>query len=162
MSGKPEAEDRKLESVAIRRAVASDRNALANVEQVALQATHEINHGPTDWAYYLDSTDHFIYLAEHERPFGFVCAGMGEVIGLYLRPDCWGCGMGKKLLVRGLSVLKRRGFEHAFLWVRDDASRMQAVVASIGFERIDTVRETNLRHHSIREAGYSLALDNWF
>lgn len=157
-----------LASVGIRRARQEDANALVGVQRAALQATHSINPAPTDWAFYIGSNEHFIYLAEDEVPFGFVCAGPGadtphgEIVGLYLRPEYWGHGMGKKLLVRGASVLKRRGYENVFLWVRSDQPRMLALMASLHFVRIDAERTSNIGANTITELGYLLTLDDWF
>lgn len=136
-------------------------------------ACHDLVSEAGAWNEYLNDATRFIYLAEDENPFGFVCAGepitsdlpgesVGEVIGLYLLPGYWGHGMGRKLLVRGLSVLKRRHFEEAFLWVRVDADGAIGAVRSLGFDAIDMHRETNLAGGVIAEQGYRISLDNYF
>lgn len=161
-----------LESVSIRRATVDDVPGLQAVESQALASAHIIPVSGTDWAPYVDDQARFIYLAEDTAPFGFVCAGRpqdidvlpataGEIIGLYLHPDYQGHGMGRKLLVRGLSVLKRRGFETGFIWLRQDASRAKRVVASLGFAETGYERSTRA-HGIVLEQGFEVDLESYF
>ncbi len=86
----------------------------------------------------------------------------GEVLGLFVAPPYWGHGMGRKLLVRGLSVLKRRQFESAFLWVRDDLPRVADIVESLGFERAVMQRTTNLGTGERVETAFHKSLEDYF
>jgi len=162
-----------LESVAIRRAIDADVDDLFRVQRAALAAMHGVSPPAPDWRTLMGNPEHFVYLAEDETPFGFVCAGQplddvfegkltGEVIGLYLLPEYWGHGMGRKLLVRGLSVLKRRDFDSAFMWVREDAERALGVAASLHFERTAMSRTTNVGPEPVFEIGYQLDLGEYF
>ncbi len=159
-----------LESVAIRRGEPADRDALA-----ALIAANGAGgrHRTEELAHLLSSREHFIYLAETEAPFGFVGAGpadeaitgpgAGELVALYLHPQFHGQGMGKKLLVRGLSVLKRRGFERSFAFVPAASVSAVSVFRAIGFEPMDGVeREINEGASTVRECGYSISLEDFF
>lgn len=160
----------KLESVAIRRGDSSDQSALAAIVQGA-GATFE--HRLDALPRLLSARDHFVYLAETESPFGFVGAGpcdpdlsgpeTGEIISIFLLPECQGQGMGKKLLVRGLSVLKRRGFTDAFAWVPAASARAIATFEAIGFERDQRVqRELNSDGATVVEQGYRVELAEFF
>lgn len=165
-----------LESVAIRRGTERDGASLRAVHARALEVAFTESGPIRDWHSLLSSPLHFVYLAEDTRPFGFVCAGEplealpgyerhGEVIGWYVLPEYQGYGMGRKLLVRGLSVLKRRGFASALLWLRDDAAGALSIVESLGFDGGALSRTTNWQiggEREVRETGYELRLDDWF
>jgi GNAT superfamily N-acetyltransferase len=43
--------------------------------------------------------------------------GAGELVGLYLDPDAWGLGVGRRLMAEARDRLVRRGFSDAILWV---------------------------------------------
>ncbi len=47
--------------------------------------------------------------------------GMGEVTGLYLLKKYHGQGLGANLLLKGFEVLKKNGFNSAYLWVLKDS-----------------------------------------
>lgn len=158
-----------LEGVAIRRAAAADVAGLGAVIDAA-GPRGNWRHG--DLVRLLGSPAHFAYLAEDEAIFGFVLAGpaaspmaesTGEIIGLYLRTSHQGFGMGRKLLVRGLSVLKRRGFETAFAWLPGD-DRVRAVFQDLGFDpaagysRVLNAPDSS----SVDEQGFQLPLDAYF
>lgn len=158
-----------LSSVGIRRATRADAPALDRVESGASARPSP----GRDWGLFSESREHFIYLAEDEQVFGFVCAGTpsdvdvagagtGELFGLYLLPTHQGHGMGRKLLVRGLSVLKRRGFERGFMWVPRDARPVRHIAARLGFEPAGTQRATNTRAGELDEIGLVISLDEWF
>jgi hypothetical protein len=162
----------KLESVAIRRAEREDLAALEAVHLAAISGTSVSAARPVDWQGYLSSSRHFIYLAEDERPFGFVCAGepdtalssehQGEILAWYMMPTHWHHGMGRKLLVRGLSVLKRRHFDSAFMWMADNADRAREVALSIGFEPLEAKRTSNLPGGELSETAYHKSLGEFF
>ncbi len=43
--------------------------------------------------------------------------GTGELLALYVDPDCWGLGFGRALMQDARTRLTRQGFERASLWV---------------------------------------------
>ncbi len=160
-----------LESVGIRRADAGDIEALERVEQEALPGPDAAAY--RDWRVLFHDGTVFTYLAEDKRPFGFVIAGApredwfadgitGEVISLCVLPDYQGHGAGRRLLVHGISVLKRRHFESALIWLRDDAERALRLIESLGFAPIESVRTINTRRSEVRERAYKLSLDDYF
>ncbi|MEX0942338.1 MAG: GNAT family N-acetyltransferase [Pseudomonadales bacterium] len=173
-----------LPSVAIRRATKADYPALVEVErevqrEVQWEVRWEVqracliasNSLPRDWAS-LGEGQHVIYLAEDDEPFGFVCAGAplldpgtggaGEIVGWYVRPGYQGHGMGKKLLVRGLSVLKRREFETAIIWLPDGAERARLILEQLSFKPLNVSRTSNQGGISMVETGYRVSLDDYF
>jgi len=136
----------RLSSVAIRRANSNDLLELANIESASKSAVSNL------WSVnnrnrYIGG-DTFTYLSEDERPFGFVTSGSpleeyfrdeltGEILGVYLHPEYQGFGYGKKLLVHGLTVLKRRGFETAIMWIPEVAKKAIALSEYLKFEKVD-------------------------
>jgi GNAT superfamily N-acetyltransferase len=52
-------------------------------------------------------------------------ASTGELAAIYLLPEAWGKGLGRQLMMRGLSALRDAGFGEATLWVLDTNSRAQ-------------------------------------
>jgi len=133
-------------AVGIRRAT---RNDVAELNHVRAMA---IGNGVArkDLRTRLDAANVFTYLAEEDTPFGFVTVGAsealtqpaealidnatGEILEWYLRPEFWHRGFGAKLLVHGLSVLKRRMYECAIIWLPAKADRAEAITLRLGFE----------------------------
>lgn len=160
-------------SVAIRRANPADAGELAKVEAIAQTAVQESWQAQTDWQERFMAKGLFTYLCEDTQPFGFVTSSdpieeyfrdgdTGEILGLCLHPDYWGSGFGKKLLVHGVTVLKRRGFERAIIWIPDFAQRAIATAASLQFEQLDGSRVTNHDGGSLSEYCYGLDLTGYF
>ena len=122
-----------------------------------------------DWQHWLNATDYFTDLAEDTRLFGFVTVGpadneaTGEIAAFYVKPDHRRHGVGKKLLVRGLTVLKRRGYESAQIWLPPDALSAIQTLAALKFEADGTERYLNAADGSTRfEVVFKLSLDTYF
>ena len=157
-------------SVAIRRAHESDSSQVSRVEASAkLGVSDHWQAGAPDYF----QEEAFTYLSEDESPFGFVTSGSpreeyfcdgltGEILHLYIHPEYQGFGYGKKLLVHGLTVLKRRGFESAIAWVPEIADRANATVASLNFELIDGARLTDNSSGGLEQACHRLDLTDYF
>jgi ribosomal protein S18 acetylase RimI-like enzyme len=138
-----------LNLVSIRRAEPRDQRAL---DQLYVSPANRVMLGA-----------YFTYLAEDSEPFGFVSAGEGEIIALYVKPAYRGLGMGSKLLVRGLSVLKLRGFESALAWIPETGVIALKTFASLNFEADGSERYSNAPDGSTRfEWGYRLGLTDYF
>ena len=141
------------EQIGLRRALEADAAVLQNVRQEARQAC-EFKWPPArDLTSRLAASGVFTYLAESEIPFGFITVGTpddelfestGEVLEWYLVPAKWKSGFGRKLLVHGLSVLKRRQFEQALIWLPESAIAAGKTAAEIGFEQAAVEKEVNL------------------
>ncbi|MBD3645998.1 MAG: GNAT family N-acetyltransferase [Pseudomonadales bacterium] len=163
----------RLASVGIRRADVSDLPSLRRVETGALAAIHDLYQGRDDWQSLFDDGTVFTYLAEDDAPFGFVTAGrpreewfhngsMGEIISLCVLPDYQGHGIGRHLLVHGMSVLKRRDFESALVWLREESERGRKLIEALGFEEIDACRTLNVAGNEIAEQAWCMSLDEFF
>lgn len=173
-----------LDGVGIRRADSADYAALIGLNAEPLLGAH----WHIQWQERLLANDVFTYLVEAETIFGFVTAGpsllmdadVGEVCGLFLSPLYRGSGMGKKLLVRGLSVLKRRGFGRAVIFVdslygngsllaggaettvRAESHALESLLVGLGFVPEMGEREINYRGATFRQVGHCLDLEGYF
>ena len=49
--------------------------------------------------------------------------GVGELYAIYVDPDAWGTGAGRRLLARAEQWLRENGFAEATLWVLEDNPR---------------------------------------
>jgi len=167
--------NRQIESVSIRRAEKADIPAIVGIQDRALDAVHDLSRSfPLQkWQAFFDSAHIFTYLSETEQPFGFVTAGRpledyyrdgehGELIALNILPTHWGHGFGKKLLVHGISVLKRRRFEHAIVWVTTTNERAVDILVKLGFSPNGATRITNRGESSYQESCYALQLGEYF
>jgi GNAT superfamily N-acetyltransferase len=57
----------------------------------------------------------------------------GEVLALYVDPDTWGHGVGRRLMVEARAGLSRRGFTDAALWVLVGNGRAQRFYGADGW-----------------------------
>ncbi len=138
-----------LDLVSIRRAQADDREALRRLKDIEIDLSA--------------SGKYFTYLAEDTEPFGFVSAGEGEIVALYIKPEYRRKGMGRKLLVRGLSILKLRGFDSALFWLAEGDSSALGILHSLKFKPDGSERLTNTRDGAtLTEKGYRLGLSEYF
>ena len=155
-----------LTSVSIRRADPNDSTVLTEFSR--LVARDLSSH---DWEFALDEKTHFIDLAEDERLFAFVCAGQpehpdvlpegtGEIFVCLVDPERRRLGIGRKLMIRAVTVLKRRGFERAFIWLpNDEVGGVVAWAVSLGFELSEYERALG---GGLSDHGYLLDLDSFF
>ena len=135
-----------LSSVAVRRANEEDLPEITRVEAAAKSAV--LASWGTGSGNRYSGEGLFTYLSEDENVFGFVTSGnpqvelfkddlTGEILNLYVHPNYQGHGYGKKFLVHGLTVLKRRGFEFAIMWIPEIATRALTISTSLNFEEVD-------------------------
>ncbi len=161
-----------FESVAIRRALVADVTNLRGVEQAATSASG-VDASPRDWDNLLGSKGIFTYVMEDAAPFGMVSAGppaepwfadgeTSEILAWFLQPTYQGHGLGRKLLVHGISVIKRRHSRRALVWIPAAAARARSVAESVGFEMHGTRREVNHAGGTSLEEGYTLNCEKWF
>jgi len=82
---------------------------------------------------------------------GFVCVGdahdadaEGEVWAIYVLPEHWGTGIGRKLLKTGEAKLRELGFENPVLWVFEDNPRTRRFYEAAGWKLDGNRREVEL------------------
>ena len=81
----------------------------------------------------------------------------GEIWSIYLRPDCWGKGLGTRLMRWGLAGLKKRGYLEATLWVLEENLAARAFYEKLGFVHDGAVKELELGK-TLREYRYRIRL----
>jgi ribosomal protein S18 acetylase RimI-like enzyme len=59
----------------------------------------------------------------------------GEVIALYVHPDHWRAGLGRRLVAGALERLAEAGLGQAIVWTLAESSRNLAFYESLGFRR---------------------------
>ena len=164
-----------IESVAIRRAEEKDIPAILAIQSDALNALRVPigRYSAQEWQGFFNDPRIFTYLCETDRPFGFVTAGApledffmdgehGELIAVNILPTHREHGYGKKLLVHGISVLKRRNFKRAIVWAANENERAIAIIDRLGSNPNGAVRITNRADASQQEYCYQLDLEEYF
>ena len=151
--------------IGIRRAEPDETELLAGLVDITA-ASFDLPH----WRRQSAVPGSFTYVMEQKSIFGFVSAGsaelldesIGEVFGLWLNPEFRRQGLGRKLLVRGLSVLKRRGNTIAHVYLTPDNRPAELLLASLDFLQMNQTRQLNQGDTSISQIGYQLDLKDYF
>lgn len=81
---------------------------------------------------------------------------VGHVARLYVAPDAWGRGIGRRLHDACLGVLRRDGFTEATLWVLEDNRRARSWYERLGWRPTD-LRTTVDARAGIDDVGYRRA-----
>jgi GNAT superfamily N-acetyltransferase len=58
----------------------------------------------------------------------------GELYGIYVRPEAWGHGVGRRLLTDAAETMRTAGFREATLWVLDDNPRARRFYEAAGWQ----------------------------
>ena len=80
--------------------------------------------------------------------------GWGEIYAIYLRPDCWGQGVGRELLVQASRRLTNLGFKRSFLWVLESNERARRFYERAGWRATVTTRVEQGPEFEFREVRY--------
>jgi GNAT superfamily N-acetyltransferase len=65
---------------------------------------------------------------------------VGELEGIYLHPNLFGLGLGRRLMELALERLLARGHTEAVLWVLDGNRRAERFYRAAGWQREDSIR----------------------
>jgi ribosomal protein S18 acetylase RimI-like enzyme len=144
--------------VQIRRATIDDAAALARVHidsrrsayrgliPDSFLATLDLDHWTQRFRDVLSSNTEAVYVAEEEEAIlGFLIIGgcrdtdleqdeTGEIWGIYLAPEHWRRGIGRRLCRKGEHILKSHGYTGAVLWVFEGNDRARDFYSTMGFE----------------------------
>ncbi len=160
-----------VEQVGIRRAVTADVDGLERVRESAREGAKNLWPSSVSMQDRLAEKGVFTYLAEDEDIFGFVSVGAasdvfdtrhGEVLEWYLLPRRWRTGLGRKMMVHGLSVLKRRQYDVATIWLPSGAGLAFKVIDALGFEFADMEKEDNVEGNVFQQRAYVKDLTDYF
>jgi ribosomal protein S18 acetylase RimI-like enzyme len=99
---------------------------------------------------------------------GFVSAGVprdepaepltGEVYAIYVTPDCWDRGVGRKLLAHAEKDLTDLGYTEAMLWVLTDNQRARAFYERAGWHADGATKRATFGGREVEEVRYRIAL----
>ena len=78
----------------------------------------------------------------------------GEVASLYLLPEYFGKGFGRKLLEAVLNELKKQEVPEAFLWVLEENDRARRFYEKCGFSCTGEYLDDNIGGKALREVRY--------
>lgn len=143
-------------SITIRHARPTDAADIAAVHVVSWQKIYR-GHIPDEvldhlsiekrtqkWKDLIEKKTKIILILQNDIIVGFagICASRdrdkdpaiyGEISALYLHPNVWKLGFGKKLFSAALSELENIGFKYAFLWVLKENQQARKFYESSGF-----------------------------
>jgi L-amino acid N-acyltransferase YncA len=171
------------DTLTIRSAVAADAPQIARVHVASWRAAyHELlperflerlsaDERERTWRRRIDAArvDETVLVAERAGAVvGFASAGptrdrdadaraVGEVYAVYLVPQEWGRGAGRRLLERLVDALQDRGFAHAGLWVLESNARARGFYEHLGW-RADGATKQERFGERVTEVRYRLAL----
>ncbi len=86
---------------------------------------------------------------------------VGEVYRLFVAPECWGRGVGRALLARGLEQLRAAGFSDAVLWVHADNRRARRFYEAAGWRPDGGAMDNAPFGRPVRLLRYRIALEPW-
>lgn len=81
-------------------------------------------------------------------------SGFGEIVSIYLLPQCIGNGYGRKLLDAAVNELVKLGFSDIFLWVLEENYRARKFYERAGFVQSDNFLDDNIGGKDLREIQY--------
>jgi dipeptidase E len=87
-----------------------------------------------------------------------VPSGHGELSTFYTRPDVWGQGIGRVLMVHALDEIARLGLSAAVLWTEERNERPLAVYHHLGWRPEGSVRERDYFGSPLRELRLTISL----
>lgn len=85
-------------------------------------------------------------------------ATVGELAAIYLLPDAWGAGIGRRLLATSLDALVEAGYRQATLWVLATNDRARRFYEAGGWLPDGKVKEEALHGVWVTEVRYQRAL----
>lgn len=67
----------------------------------------------------------------------------GEIWGIYISPDYWRRGIGRRLAEEAERILRSRGYEDAVLWVLEGNQQARRFYEALGFRLDGEAKELN-------------------
>lgn len=84
--------------------------------------------------------------------------GWGEVYAIYVHPERWGKGHGRRLIRAGESSLRRSGFSRALLWVLEENRRARDFYERQGWRMGKPFRIEEIGGTQVAEVRYEIGL----
>jgi GNAT superfamily N-acetyltransferase len=85
-------------------------------------------------------------------------ASVGELAAIYLLPEVWGSGVGRRLMAAAVNVLRDAAFAEAILWVLEGNDRAQRFYEIGGWQLDGAVKDVVIAETSLTEVRYRLIL----
>lgn len=79
---------------------------------------------------------------------------VGEVAAIYLAPEAWGTGVGRRLMTAAVEALAQAGYEQATLWVLDTNERARRFYQAAGWRPDGAVKKDVRWGFSLDEVRY--------
>lgn len=79
---------------------------------------------------------------------------VGEIKAIYVIPEAWGNGMGKRLMASALGRLAAAGYAQATLWVLDTNTRARRFYEKGGWKQDGAARRSNSADFLMQEVRY--------
>jgi GNAT superfamily N-acetyltransferase len=103
------------------------------------------------------------------EPVGFVSVGpsrdadtdplrVGELYAIYVLPERWGSGFGRRLMDAALAACEQLSFEEAILWVLEDNPRARRFYEAAGWALDGASKTDTFLGTLVREVRYRIAL----
>lgn len=83
---------------------------------------------------------------------------VGELAAIYLLPQIWGSGVGRRLMVAAVNVLRDAGFAAAILWVLDGNDRAQRFYEIGGWQLDGATKDIVIAETPLAEVRYRSVL----
>jgi ribosomal protein S18 acetylase RimI-like enzyme len=83
--------------------------------------------------------------------------GLGELYAIYVEPELWGRGLGRRLIRAAEDALRTSGFPEAVLWVLEENPRARHFYEGSGW-RADTSRRIEVLGADVPEVRYRKSL----
>lgn len=80
--------------------------------------------------------------------------GVGELYTIYVDPDHWGTGAGRRLIARAEDSLRASGFAEAMLWVLEGNARAERFYRAAGWEHDGGHKVDDLQGAEVTELRY--------
>ena len=168
-----------MEAVEIHEALVSDASGIAKVHISTWRSAYQgimpdaflrdlsIENRTTGWAKILEAPapKAHTYVAVLDKSIvGFIGVGsnqseeaivsQGELFALYVEPDFQGCGIGSKLMEKGIETLRYEGFTSAALWVAEENFSARAWYESRHWELNGQFDQRSFGEKSVKSIGY--------
>lgn len=159
-------------AITIRFAIKDDAKTIATIHVASWQKIYEghipntilnslsIKKREEKWFDFINQGTRIFLIEKDKQPVGFasICASRdadtnqqtcGEISAIYMHPDYWHQGLGKKLCSAALIELEKMGFSETTLWVLEENMQARKFYEAMGFSntgkiKIDTLSACTL------------------
>ena len=163
--------------VIIRKAQTSDANAIARIHLTSWQVVYRghipdevlnnlsLNEREQMWRELLEKNVNVLVLLKDDNLVGFISFGpsqdnrddplyIAEITTLYIMPNEWRNGFGKKLLNAAISLIIKSNFRTVILWVVDSNQRAKSFYEINGFTNSHQIKIIKRENYNVRQVKY--------